>query len=94
VIGQAWHWYWSQAAGNVYAMPACAAVAVFFAVGLRKPASSWWRKHFGAQADLADIKAAAESAHRIAADLFEHHTGHVHPDAPSERKTDGEAHAA
>jgi hypothetical protein len=44
--------------------------------------SRWWRRHFGAQADLADIRAAAQAAHKIAADLYEHRTGRAHPDAP------------
>jgi hypothetical protein len=76
------HWYWAEAGGNVVAMPACAVVAVAFAVGFRRPAARWWRKHFGAQADLAEIRGLAAAAHRIAADTYRHHTGRVHPDAP------------
>jgi hypothetical protein len=77
--------YWDWAGSNIGAMPGCGLVAVLVTVCFRKPLAAWWRKHFGAQADLADIKAVAESAHKIAADLFEHHTGHEHPLAPKER---------
>lgn len=71
------HWlgsYWGWAGSNVGAMPACAAVGAAFAVLLRKPLVRLWRKHSGADA--------AEAAHRIAADLYRHHVGHAHPDAP------------
>lgn len=88
------HWYWGWAGGNIGSVPACGAEAVVFAVCFRKPAAAWWHRHFGAKADLAEIKAIAESGQRIAADLFEHHVGRAHPDAPSERKTDGQAHHA
>ena len=76
-------WYWTEAGGNVIAMPACGLVAVAFAVGFRKPLARWWQKHFGAKADLREIRETAEAARRIAADLFEHHTGREHPDAPA-----------
>lgn len=81
------HWlrlYWDWAGSNIGAMPGCGLVAVASAACFRKPLARWWHRHFGAQAELAGIKAAAESAHRIAADLFEHHTGRQHPDAPTE----------
>jgi voltage-gated potassium channel len=31
---------------------------------------------------LADVREAAQKAHKIAADLYRHHTGEQHPDAP------------
>lgn len=77
-------WYWQQTGGNVLAMPACGAVAVLFAVAFRRPLAAWWRRHFGARADLAEIREIAASAHRIAADLYRHHTGTVHSHAPKE----------
>ena len=81
-----WHWlgwYWTETGGNVLAMPVCGLLAVGFAVGFRKPIARWWHKHFGVKADLADIRETADAARRIAADLFEHHTGREHPDAPN-----------
>jgi hypothetical protein len=74
--------YWDYIGGNVAAMPVCGALAVVFAVGFRKPIAAWWHKHFGAKADLAEIRRIAEDSRKIAADLFEHHTGKVHPAAP------------
>lgn len=86
------HWlrlYWDWAGSNVGAMPACGLLATAFVVCFRKPIAAWWRKHFGAQADLRDIRKAAEDARKIAADLFEHHVGHAHhlapPPEPKER---------
>jgi hypothetical protein len=78
--------YWGWAGSNIGAMPGCGAVAVAFAACFRKPLARWWHKHFGAKAELAEIRAAAAAAHRIAADLFEHHTGHAHPCAPDSEK--------
>lgn len=77
-----WHHYWAWTGGNVGAMPLQGILAVLFAVCFRKPISRWWRKHFGAQADLREIRDIAAAAHRIAADTYRHHTGHEHPDAP------------
>jgi hypothetical protein len=86
------HWvsaYWNYIGGNVAATPVCGALAVTFTVVFRKPIAAWWRRHFGAQADLRDIKKVAEDARQIAADVFEHHTGHAHhlapPPEPKER---------
>lgn len=67
---------------NVLAMPACGLVAVMSAVVFRKPLSRWWHRLVGEHAGVEDIRRAADAAHRIAADLFEHHTGRRHPDAP------------
>lgn len=84
--GAWWSWYWNLTGGNVLAMPLCGLLAIVFAVAFQRPAARWWRKHFGAQKDLAEIRAAAESAHRIAADLYAHHTGRAHPAAPGDKK--------
>lgn len=84
MIRHAWDWYWAETGGNVVSMPVCGALAVAFAVLCRKPAAAWWHKHFGAKADLREIRAVAEDARKIAADLFEHHVGRPHPAAPKE----------
>ena len=41
-----------------------------------------WAMHHPHKDELAEIKAAAEAAHRIAADTYERHTGQRHPDSP------------
>jgi len=81
-------WYWDWAGSNIGAMPACGLLAAGFAIGCRKPLARWWHKHFGVRAELAEIRDAAAAAHRIAADLFEHHAGHAHPCAPH-RESEG-----
>lgn len=73
-----WHWYWAQVAGNIWAMPLQAMVAFTAGVLFRKPLAAWWHRHFGVKADLEDIRRDAAAARRIAADLFEHHTGDRH----------------
>ena len=79
------HWlasYWAWTGGNVGAMPLQAAVSVVFLAVFRKPAGRLWRRLVGERADVEDIRRAAAAAHKIAADLFEHHVGSAHPDAP------------
>ena len=78
----AWHWYWAETGGNVLAMPLQAVITVIATLLLRKPISKAWHRAVGDRAEIEDIRRAAASAHRIAADLFEHHTGTVHPEAP------------
>jgi hypothetical protein len=78
--------YWGLTGGNILAMPLEGVLAVLFAVCFRKPIARWWHKHFGARTDLADLKATADAAHRIMADLYRHHTGREHPDAPDARR--------
>lgn len=80
-----WHWYWAQVAGNIWAMPLQAVVAFTAGVLFRRPLAAWWHRHSGVKADLADIRAVADAAHRIAADLHERLTGERHPDAPAKR---------
>lgn len=41
-----------------------------------------WARHHPLNDDLREIRQAAEAAHRIAADMYEHHTGRRHPDSP------------
>jgi voltage-gated potassium channel Kch len=53
--------------------------------------AAWWRARPGKRlhADLDEIRETAQKAHKIAADLHEHVTGHVHELAPGQDK---EAH--
>ena len=77
-----WHHYWQWTGGNVGAMPLQALITVIATLLLRKPIKKAWHRAIGERADIEDIRAAAAAAHRIAADLFERHTGEAHPDAP------------
>lgn len=77
-----WHHYWNWVGGNVGAMPLQGVIAAAFAIVFRKPVSRAWHRLVGEHADLDDIRQAAAAAHRIAADLFERHTGEAHPHAP------------
>lgn len=71
---------------NVGAMPVCgviAAVAAFvFRDKIGHSLSSWYHRHLGHKAELAEIRDLAAKAHRIAADAYRHQTGQHHPDAP------------
>jgi len=80
--------YWAATAGNVEAMPLQALITVMATLVLRKPIARWWRRAVGERADIEDVKRMAESARRIAADLFEHQTGGRHKDAP-EHESEG-----
>ena len=77
-----WHHYWAWTGGNVGAMPLQALIAAVAGLVLRKPLRRLWQHIVGERADVEDIRRAAAAAHKIAADLFEHHTGEAHPDAP------------
>lgn len=70
--------YWDYVGGNIAAMPLQAVITVVATLLLRKHVARWWHHLVGEKADLEDVKRAL----RIAADLFEHHTGERHPDAP------------
>lgn len=79
-----WHSYWAWVGGNVGAMPLqaliSAAAALLLAVVLRplwRRLWAWLKRELGAAAHEE-----AKAARRIAADLFEHHVGRPHPDAP------------
>jgi hypothetical protein len=79
-----WHQYWSWTGGNIGAMPLEAlvgAVAGVLAALLFRPLLqrlwAWLKRELGGAA-LEEAKA----ARRIAADLYLHHTGRPHPDAP------------
>jgi hypothetical protein len=76
-----WHEYWSWVGGNIGAMPLEALITAAVTVALWpqiKPLVRWLRRELGGAA-LEEAKA----ARRIAADLYEHHTGRPHPDAPA-----------
>jgi hypothetical protein len=88
MIGHAWHQYWAWTGGNVGAMPLqaliSAVVALLLAVVLRplwRRLWAWLKRELSRPA-LEEAKA----ARRIAADLYEHHTGRPHPDAPDSGK--------
>lgn len=75
-------WFWGQVEGNALWSLTAVALAVIF----RKRLARWWHRVVGESADIEDIRAAAAAAHRIAADLFEHHCGRPHELAPGEKK--------
>lgn len=77
-----WHHYWKWVGANVGAMPLQALITAAATLLLRKPLRRAWHALVGERADIKDIRRAAAAAHRIAADLFEHHTGERHQDAP------------
>lgn len=77
-----WRSYWAWVGGNVGAMPLQALITAVAALLFRRPVSRMWHRLVGERADAEDIRRAAAAAHRIAADLFEHHVGQPHPAAP------------
>ena len=80
--------YWDYTGGNIAAMPLQAAITVAATLVFRKPIARAWRRVVGEKADIEDVKRVAAAAHRIAADLFEHHTGERHEAAP-DRESEG-----
>lgn len=89
------HWlarYWAWAGSNIGAMPACGLLAL--AVGgpvtyllrdrIGRRLATWWHKHLGHGAELAEIREIAEQGRRISADTHRALTGLEHPDAPKE----------
>jgi len=74
--------YWAAVAGNIEAMPLQAVITVAATLLLRRHVARWWRHLVGEKADLEDVRRMAESARRIAADLFEHQTGERHRESP------------
>jgi hypothetical protein len=73
VIGHLWHQYWAWTGGNVGAMPLQALITGAAGFLFRNPLGRLLGR---------DALKEARAARRIAADLFEHHTGRPHPDAP------------
>lgn len=68
--------YWAWVGGNIGAIPLEAAITAAAGLLFRKPlqrAMAWLRRE-----ELEEARA----ARRIAADLYEHHTGHAHQLAP------------
>lgn len=74
--------YWSWVGGNVGAMPLQAVITVLATLALRKPLGRLYHHVVGDKLDMEDVRAVAASAHKIAADLYEHVTGEQHPEAP------------
>jgi hypothetical protein len=92
-MGQAWHAYWAWVGGNIGAMPLQAfitAVVGFAATVLLRPLIrrlwAWVKRELNRPA-LEEAKA----ARKIAADLYMHHTGRPHPDAPGQTRTSSDA---
>jgi len=75
-----WHAYWAWTGGNVGAMPEEAIVTAVATALLLRPLRLAW--HHLAGKHLEAARRAAEASHRIAADLYEHHTGRAHELAP------------
>jgi len=81
MIAAWWDAYWSWVGGNIGAMPLQALISLAAALLLVRPIKRAW--HHLAGKHITAAREAAERAHRIAADLYEHHTGQRHPDAPA-----------
>lgn len=71
------------AGGNMVAWVLCGALTAVGTYLMRHRLRAWWHHPHGAA--LAEIREASEAAHRIAADLYEHHTGRRHPGSPEVR---------
>lgn len=82
MISSWWHHYWAWTGGNIGAMPLQAVIAAIAGLVFRKPLRRAYHALVGERADIDDLRRAAAAAHKIAADLFEHHTGERHQDAP------------
>jgi hypothetical protein len=84
VILREWHQYWNWAGGNIGAMPLQALITAVSALLLAFVLRPLWRRLWARlKAELAGTAHEdAAAARRIAADLFEHHVGRPHPDAP------------
>jgi hypothetical protein len=73
-----------SAAGKIAAV-----VVILAAIPLFAAAFSELTSHLGARkvkAHLAEVEGSARAAHKIVADLFEHHTGEAHPLAPARKE--------
>jgi hypothetical protein len=88
------HWlfedFWVLVWPNVGAVPLCAAASVIGVYCFRKPLERLWQRirasmHEPLRAEIAELRAVADRAHRIAADSYRHTTGREHPDAPGRR---------
>lgn len=79
-----WDRYWAWVGGNVGAMPLQFIITLIAGVAFRKPISrliAWVKRE--SREELAEARQDAKAALKIVADLFEHHTGEAHPDAPA-----------
>lgn len=81
MIAHEWHQYWAWVGGNVGAMPLQALITSVLAVVFRGPIG----RLLGG-----DALKEAKAARRIAADLYRHHTGRLHPDAPDAEDAESE----
>jgi hypothetical protein len=69
-----WHHYWAWTGGNIGALPLEFVITTAAAFVFRGPIG----RLIGGRAARD-----AAAARRIAADLYRHHTGRAHPDAPA-----------
>jgi hypothetical protein len=79
--------YWPQwVIQNILPNPAWWLLVIVPGAVFRKRIKAWWHRHFGAEADLREIRETAAAAHKIMADLYRHHTGHAHKLAPDDHE--------
>lgn len=67
---------------NIVPTYVCLLAGAVIGVVFRARIMRLWRRLVGERADIEDVKRMAAAAQRIAADLFEHHTGQRHSAAP------------
>jgi hypothetical protein len=80
VLAHWWHAYWSWADSNIGAMPAEFVITVTVTLVFQKPIRkllNWLRRD--AHEAIGKAQADAETARKIAADLYRHVTGEDHP---------------
>lgn len=81
MIAHWWHSYWAWAGSNIGAMPAEALIGGACTLVISPLLLRAWRR-------VRRALEAAEASHRIAADLYEHHTGRRHPAAPPDKESE------
>ena len=82
--------YWHWTGGNIGALPLEALVTALAGLVFRKRIRRWYERARDRALrplhdHLAEIRKTADAAHRINADLYLHHIGKEHPDAPNRR---------
>lgn len=82
-------YWWQWVFQNIIPTYVCLIAGAVIGFVFRGPISRLWRRAFGEKADIEDVKRMAAAAQRIAADLFEHHTGQRHQAAP-DRESEAE----
>jgi hypothetical protein len=80
------NYWWQWVFQNIVPTYVCLLAGAVIGVVFRNRIMRAWRGLVGERADIEDVKRMADAARRIAADLFEHHTGERHPDAPEHER--------